>query len=207
MPSATPRKTRPYAARVPIEQRREQLLDAALTIIDRDGYDRVTIDAIARESDVTRPVVYGAFPDIGALLAALLDRQQDRALAQLYGALPTDPRMGLHRLVTTAGPSLHAMLLADRPTWRAILHASSNAPIALRQRVDADRDGVRRVIADLIAPNLQGRTEDAQDSAEVLAHAVVAVLEHYGRLILDAPHRWPAQRLVDALAAILPKQR
>ena len=84
----TPR--RPYTPRLPPEQRREQLLDATLAVIERDGYDGISIDAIAREADVTRPVVYGVFSGLGELLYALLDRQEERALNQLFGALPTD---------------------------------------------------------------------------------------------------------------------
>ena len=45
-------KRRPYAARVPIEVRREQLLDAAIRLIVRDGYDGVSVEAIAREAGV-----------------------------------------------------------------------------------------------------------------------------------------------------------
>lgn len=193
------RKRRPYAARVPMEQRREQLLDAALAVIDRDGYDGMSIDAIAREAGVTRPVVYGAFDGLGALLIALLDRQQARALAQLYGALPSDLTGDVRSLVEVAGPALHAMLLADPVTWRAILAAPANVPDAVRTRIDADRAGVREVIAGLVTAGLGERVD-----AEVLAHAVVAVLESLGRLVLDDPERYRAERLVDALLALLP---
>jgi len=107
-------------------ERREQLLDAALTIIDRDGYDGVSIDAIAREAGVTRPVVYGAYDGLGPLLTALLDRQQERALAQLFAALPlgaddADPLAVVERAVARSrrersrcerpgGPSVEQMI-------------------------------------------------------------------------------------------------
>src|SRR5436305_1045996 len=81
---------RPYTPRLPVEQRREQLLDAALRVIGRDGYSGVSIDAIAREAGVTRPVVYGAFERLEPLLYALLDRSEQRALAQLMAALPAE---------------------------------------------------------------------------------------------------------------------
>src|ERR1041385_3732886 len=40
------RRRRPYAPRMPREQRRTQLLDSALAIIARDGYAGISIDAI-----------------------------------------------------------------------------------------------------------------------------------------------------------------
>ncbi len=71
---AETRKRRAYAPRVPPEQRREQLLDAALRLISRDGYAGLTIEAIAAEAGVTKPVVYGAYAKLPDLLGELLDR-------------------------------------------------------------------------------------------------------------------------------------
>ncbi|RZI90634.1 MAG: TetR/AcrR family transcriptional regulator, partial [Microbacterium sp.] len=62
--TATPttgKARRPYAARVSVDVRRDQLMDAALTILVRDGYQAVSIESIAKEAGVTRPVVYGVF--------------------------------------------------------------------------------------------------------------------------------------------------
>ena len=53
--STAPR--RPYAPRLPPEERRTQLLDAALAIVAEQGVSAVSIEAIARRADVTRPVV------------------------------------------------------------------------------------------------------------------------------------------------------
>ena len=82
---------RPYAPRLPREERREQLLDAALAVIDREGYAGASIDAIAREAGVTRPVVYSAFENLADLLYTLLDRHEQRALTQLLEALSAEP--------------------------------------------------------------------------------------------------------------------
>ncbi len=189
------RKRRPYAARVPLPERREQLLDAALAIIDRDGYDGISIDAIAREVGVTRPVVYGAFDGLGPLLGALLDRQQRRALAQLYGAIPlasllTPGGIDAAVIARQAIPALHAMLLADPVTWRAILRSPANVPEVVRQRIEGDRARVRGTIELGVRMLLPGA------DAEVLAHTVIAVLEHFGPLVLDDPERFSSSRLL-----------
>ncbi|TNM38329.1 TetR/AcrR family transcriptional regulator [Nocardioides albidus] len=193
------RKRRPYAARVPMAERREQLLDAALTVIDRDGYDGVSIDAIAKEAGVTRPVVYGAFDGLGPLLSALLDRQQQRAIAQLYAALPltalaSTPR----RIVERAVPALHAMVLADPLTWRAILQSPANVPDVVRDRIESDRARVRGTIETMLAAVLPAGTD-----VEVLAHAILAVLDHFGQLVLAEPERFTAERLTAAARAMI----
>lgn len=194
-------KRRPYAARVPIEVRREQLLDAAIRVIVRDGYDGVSVESIAREAGVTRPVVYGAFDGLGPLLGALLDRQQARALEQLATAFPpgaTDPVEAMLAAVRTMVDRVRS----DPLTWRPILAAPQGTPEAVRRRIDADREMVRshlaRLLEPVVAPDLD---------AELASHALVATLEHFGRILVEDPGRFDARRLVrfaEALMAGLP---
>ncbi|WP_084255362.1 TetR/AcrR family transcriptional regulator [Nocardioides sp. J54] len=188
--SQQPRKRRPYAARMPMEERRTQLLDAALRVIDRDGYDGVSIDAIAKEAGVTRPVVYGAFDGLGALLLTLLDRQQARAVGQLFAALPSGESTDPVEVVEQACPALHRMLLDDPVTWRAILRSPANVPDAVRSRIEGDRQQVREFVEGLVTAVL-GEEVDA----EVVAHGIIALLEHFGRLVLEDPLRYDAARL------------
>src|SRR3954447_9530979 len=77
-------------ARMTAEERREQLLDATKAIVDRSGFHAVSIEAVAREAGITRPIVYGHFRDLAGLLEALVEREGDRALAQLDELLPKD---------------------------------------------------------------------------------------------------------------------
>ena len=87
-----PRVTRrPYAPRLPPAERREQLIDAALGLIIDQGYAGVSIEAVARVAGVTRPVVYDHFPNLGRLLAALVEREEKYAVAQLEMIVPESP--------------------------------------------------------------------------------------------------------------------
>src|SRR5580704_2057305 len=88
---AAPKPRRPYAPRLPPGQRREQLIDAALSVIVDQGYEGVSIEAIARTAGVTRPVIYDHFPNLGKLLRALIEREEDYALAQLAEVVPDPP--------------------------------------------------------------------------------------------------------------------
>jgi AcrR family transcriptional regulator len=200
--STTTRTRRPYAARVPREVRREQLLDAAIAIIDRDGYGGVSIDAIAREVGVTRPVVYGVFDGLGPLLSALLDRQESRALGQLERAFAEASDAGsLEEVVVGTATRMIDAVTSDPRTWRPILLAPHGTPSPVRERIDRDRDGVRRRVAELAGLAL-GRDADGAD-VELLSHAVVAVLEHFGRLLLEDPDRFGTDRLVAGVRAVL----
>jgi AcrR family transcriptional regulator len=201
--TAAPRKRRPYAARVPADVRREQLLDAALAVIVRDGYDAVSIDAIAREAGVTRPVVYGTFDGLGPLLSALLDRQQGRALGQLAAALPSAPDLrDLDGLVLGTARRLIEQVRSDPMTWQPILLAPHNMPEQVRSRIAADREDVAGRIAAMLDVGLLARGGPALDT-EVLAQAFVGVLEHFGRVLLTEPDRFDTERLVAAIGGVL----
>src|SRR2546430_6091797 len=72
------------------QERREQLLDVTKSIGERHGFHAVSIEAVAREAGVSRPIVYGHFKDLPGLLEALVEREGARALAQLATVLPSD---------------------------------------------------------------------------------------------------------------------
>lgn len=200
---ARPRKRRPYAPRVPIAERREQLLDAALAVIVSDGYDRVSIDAIAKRADVARSVVYGAFENLGALLTALLDRQEARALERLLEILPDvadllDPAA----FASEAVSRMSAMLREDSDTWRLILLTPGNMPAVVRDRIEADRERFRLRVADWISVVLADRGDSELDP-QVLAHALVACAEHFGRIALTDPDRFDPPHLVGQVQVLL----
>lgn len=221
-PTDRPRRRRPYAPRVPLAERREQLLDAALALIVSDGYGRISIDAIARRAGVARSVVYGAFDDLDALLITLLDRQQERAYTRLLASVP-DPRDG-GDLVDFACEAVHrmgAMLREDPDTWRLILLTPATTPPAVHARIEADRERFRRRVASWIAsvPALSAApASDSSDAApdpgpdsdavpapdpEVLAHALVASAEHFARLALTSPGAMDATRLAGQVRLLL----
>ena len=71
--------TRPARTpRLPPEERRRQLLDAALEVLAEEGFDALTVEAVARRAGLTRPVIYDQFGDLDGLLLALVDRESLR---------------------------------------------------------------------------------------------------------------------------------
>jgi len=195
---------RPYAARVPAEVRREQLLDAAIAVIVRDGYAGVSVDAIAREAGVTRPVVYGVFDGLTPLLTALLDRQEARALSQLEEAMSDDASLltSPDDFLVNAAVRMIDAITDDPHTWRPILLAPNGTPEMVRERIERDRERVRQQIRQLLDVGLALRGGPKLD-VEVVAHALVAVLEHFGRLLLEDPKRFETDRLIAAIRGML----
>src|SRR2546427_12521828 len=113
---------RKYSPRRPREERREQLLDAALRVLDGDGFGGLTIEGVAREVDLAKTVVYDTFGGREELLKALLAREQERALSALAAAMPKPPLADDPRQVLTeALTALLEGVRAHPETCRPIL--------------------------------------------------------------------------------------
>lgn len=198
-----PRRRRPYAARVPMTVRREQLLDAALRIIVRDGYARLSVSAIAGDAGVTRPVVYGAFDSLDTLLEGLLDRTQKRAVDQLVQTLaPLEAgAVDIEDWIEPALRALMKMVLDDQQTWRPILIALPGTPREVFDRIDASKRQLRAMLADLLRRSPQ--TIASGLDPEVVAQAVVACAEDVGRRLLDSPDQVDVEAVIRTARAIV----
>ncbi|MBO1419620.1 helix-turn-helix domain-containing protein, partial [Streptomyces sp. FH025] len=68
------------------EPRREQLLNAADRVIQRDG-PSASMNAIAAEAGITKPILYRHFGDRNGLIGALTERHTSGLLAAIRAAL------------------------------------------------------------------------------------------------------------------------
>jgi AcrR family transcriptional regulator len=94
------------------EPARQAILAAATRLIGRDGYGRVTVEAIAREAGVSKQTVYRWWPTKAAIvLEALNVAASSIAPVPDTGAIAADLRVFLQRTVAGAG-SRNGRLLA-----------------------------------------------------------------------------------------------
>jgi AcrR family transcriptional regulator len=70
--------TRPHLDR---DLKRKQILDTAEKLFLRDGFEATAMAAVARRAGIANNAVYWYFPSKDDLLAAVLQRRQERALA------------------------------------------------------------------------------------------------------------------------------
>ncbi len=189
---------RRYARRLPPEERREQLLDAALDLMVESGVEAVSMESVARRAGVTKPVVYGIFADRGALLFDLLEREERRAYAQIGEAMPEafdrggDPDALIYEGVLAF---LYAVL--EHPSrWRLILLPGVGVPHLMQERVAAGRRSVEERLTMFCRWGLEVRGGASQDmDPELVAHALVALCEHGAALVLRDPEHFAPERL------------
>jgi AcrR family transcriptional regulator len=188
---------------MPLEERREDLLDAALRVLARDGYGAVSVEAIAREAGVTRPVVYHAYDGLEPLLHALLDRSQRQALESAMDLVSTANAAGnVDDWLIDGAANLIDIVQREPDVWRPILGITQNAPALVQDRITATREYLRTLIAQRLELGLVAQGGPSLD-ADVLAHIVLITAEHFGRLVLEQPDLYSRDRLVAALEGLL----
>jgi AcrR family transcriptional regulator len=178
------------AMRMQAGQRREQLLDATKTIVAERGFHAVSIEAVAREAGITRPIVYGHFRDLPGLLEALLTRETARALSQLSivgpDELAEDPR---EALLGSLRRYLEAVR-ADPATWRLVLMPPEGAPAILHDLIARGRAAVLEQLTRAVGPGLES------PDPELFAHTLSAISDEGARLLLTDPERYSVERIV-----------
>jgi AcrR family transcriptional regulator len=183
------------ATRMQAGERREQLLDATKTIVAERGFHAVSIEAVAREAGITRPIVYGHFSDLPGLLEALVERETARALAQLVTVLPTDLGHGDPRAALLAALRGYLEVVHDDPaTWRLVLMPPEGAPAILHDHIARGRAAVVDQLAGAVGPGLgPGRVSP---DPELFARTLSAISDEGARLLLTDPERYPVDRIV-----------
>ncbi len=178
-------------------ERREQILDATKDLAGERGFHDVSIDAVARRAGITRPIVYGHFDDLAGLLRALVDREGERAVAQLMELVPKEAD------ATNPGAmllgSLRAFLeaVADDPfTWRLVLVPPEGTPEILRERAIQIRATVTQQLAAVVPYALADGSGPPSPDPELTALTLQAVSEEAARLLLESPEEFSIERVM-----------
>ena len=180
--------------RMSAEERREQLLDVTREIAAGDGFHAISIEQVAREAGVSRPIVYGHFEDLPGLLEALVLREHERAIGQLADVIPTelsgDPA---DQLLATFRGYLEAVR-AEPATWRLTLMPPEGAPKVLHETIARGRAAVVQQLALALGPD-DPAAEQPPDP-ELTARMLSALADEAARLLLTDPRRYPVERIV-----------
>ena len=204
MPKEVTAPRRKYAPRMAPAERREQLLDATLHLIVEDGYGGVTMEAVAREAGVTKPVVYDAFGTRGRLLRALLQREEERALAALAAMLPEQPgEIDPDQLLVDGVRMFLETVHGNPDAWRLMLLPVEGTPEEVRTHVAAGREAVARQLEALVLWGIQRRGGPENIDVELAAQAIMALGEHVGRLALTEPERFDTERIARFLSGLM----
>ncbi|MEU9994610.1 TetR family transcriptional regulator [Streptomyces sp. NPDC050848] len=187
----------------PADQRRRELLEAADRVVLRDG-PKASMNAIAAEAGITKPILYRHFGDKGGLYRALATRHTDALLAALRAALdaPADRRRRVESTLDTYLASIEAL----PQVYRFLMHPAEETHQA-EQGFDVGRHSapvLRRMgeeLGQVIAERIDlGPVGEAQ--ARIWGHGIVGMMHAAGDWWLGE-RPCSRQELVTALADLL----
>jgi AcrR family transcriptional regulator len=171
------------ATRMPADERREQLLEAATRAFARGGYHGTSTDAVAREAGVSQPYVVRTFGTKLELFLQVFQRATDRIRLAFEAVLdegPFDPdsdedaaRLGM----------AYTNLLSDRALLQVNMHGFSAGS------VDEIAALSRACMADIVR-TVQRTGWDADRCREFIAHGMlinVLLSMHAPEHIGDSP--------------------
>ena len=187
-------------------ERREQVLDAALRVIVEQGYEGVSIEATARTAGVTRPVIYDHFPNLAALLQALIEREERCALSQVASVIPDPTTDGTADPVALLGAGVRRFLEAvvNRPsTWQLILLPLDSTPAIVRRYVETNQARILEWLQELVRVATEGDELSRTLDAELAARAIMSLSEEAGRLVLTDAERYSPARCEAFVVAVL----
>ena len=192
---------RKRAAHLGPERRRPEVLDAALKLFLRGGYDGTSMQAVANEAGVTKPVVYACFNSKDELFRALMAREEARILGEIQGAFAaadlSDPEKTL-----IDGFTGFLGAVGDSPdVYRLIFLGEGGGNAALADRIQRGREEqVKRLSAlaeGWVQSNGNGKRSqaDVEKTARLLGNSIAGLAESGARLLLSGTDDWTPETL------------
>lgn len=150
--------------RLPGAERREVILESAARLFGERGYSGTTLDDVAAESKVTKPVLYRHFDSKKALYLALLERHRDD-LPRFFEAVPPD--LPFEQRVEAILEAWFAYVEEHGYAWRMLFRdTGGDAEIHAFRRGNYDR--AREVLAGFIAGQRRIPRKEVEPMAEFL---------------------------------------
>ncbi|WP_328341417.1 TetR/AcrR family transcriptional regulator [Micromonospora sp. NBC_00421] len=179
----------PSFKRLPRAVREQQMLDAAVKVFSRRGFHAASMDEIAEDAGISKPMVYAYLGTKEELFVACLHRETARMMLAIAGAaapdLPADQRLwrGLRAFFGFVG--------AHRDGW-AVLYRQARGSQPFAAELAAMRARLVDVVAGMLDHALRARGREVTGTElEVVAYALVGASESLADWLADHPEAEP----------------
>ena len=176
-------------------ERAHRILDAAAELCLRWGYDKTTVDDVAKQADVAKGTIYLHWKTREMLFAALVRRERVRLLSEVREHAPANLHELLRELVggLLRRPLMKALILGDSAVFGKLSRQKKGSPTTLEQGA-----AFETYLGELV-----GRGVLRSDLAPA-EHLAILISVIYGFLftqnMLPEQMRTPEDRLVELVA-------
>src|SRR3954449_2749068 len=151
------------------EDRMEQTLTVARALFAERGYSAVTMDQVAAEVGVTKPLLYNYFGNKEGLYAACMERAGEALSATIAAAVASTATP--EEALRAGGQAFFAFLDAERAAWAVLFDETLPRAGEIAERVAA----YRGQILDLVTASIMGQVPAAMRSASKVEFEALSV--------------------------------
>jgi AcrR family transcriptional regulator len=141
-------------------ERRKQLLEVARRVFGRRGYHVVTMDDVAREAGVTKPILYDHFPSKRDLYRDLLEEDLADLKERLREALETSK--GNRQRIQGSFQAYFDFVDEEGAGFRLLMQEAVGPEREFREMVFRFRDEVLEQVTEVIVRESKGNLDRAQ---------------------------------------------
>lgn len=179
------------------DQRRAQILKAALTSFVNDGFHNTSMEAIAERVGVTKPILYRHFTSKLELYLAIVDGQTDELVSRVRTALNTPVEHERER-VRAAFSAYFNYIEAEGEAFRLIFESDVTADEVMREHVERSN----RLCAVEISRVLLSSADLTPAQAQLLATALLGMAQITARTRLRDPRGVTPDEAIDLLTQL-----
>jgi len=154
-------------------ERRAQLLAVARRVFGRSGFHGVSMDEVAKEAGVTKPILYDHFNSKEELYVALLDADASSLEERVRTAL-TAPT-GNRQRIEQSFQAYFDFVDEHAGGFRLFMQETMGGEEMFRSRVQGVRERIVREVGDLIVRESHGKIE--RRDADTVSLALVGMVE------------------------------
>jgi len=167
------------SARLPRDERRAQLLVAALEVFTAAGYHSAAMDEIADRANVSKPVLYQHFPSKLELYLAVLDLHIDSLVFAIQKAI-AEHRSNADRVKATV-EAYFGFIDSEGEAFRLLFESDMNLEPQVRERLNRMTYDCAAAVSAVISID----TGLAKEESMMLAVGLIGTVQTTARHWLD----------------------
>ena len=185
------------SARLPRDERRAQLLVAALEVFTASGYHSAAMDEIADRANVSKPVLYQHFPSKLDLYLAVLDMHIDSLVFAIQKAIASN-RENSSRVAATV-EAYFGFIDSESEAFRLLFESDMNLEPQVRERLNRMTYDCAAAVSAVISID----TGLGKEESMMLAVGIIGTVQTTARHWLDRDGKIDRQRATELVMNLI----